>query len=106
MRMKRPYAGDTRVVDRHELVGIDVGLVDVHRTKFVDLDQLVVEAVALLLEQHRALSSLMAMAMIAMMGSAHKRASDPTILSNSHFITTSQSAIGLSNMSSTATLPM
>jgi hypothetical protein len=41
-----------------------------------------------------------------MIGAAQIRASGPTILSNSHFITTSQSAIGLSKMSSTGTAPM
>ena len=50
--------------------------------------------------------SLMAMATIAIIGSAHRSASYPTTFSNSHFITTPQSAIGLSNTSSTATLPM
>ena len=52
--MKRP----TRVTRGSSLVtslaAAGVGHVGVHRAEFVDLDQLVVEAVALLLEQHRA----------------------------------------------------
>jgi hypothetical protein len=47
-------AGHARIVGRHQLAGVGVGLVGIHRTELVDLDQLVVEAVALLLEQHRA----------------------------------------------------
>jgi hypothetical protein len=52
------------------------------------------------------LSSLTVIATISMIGAAQIRASEPTILSNSHFITTSQSAIGLSKMSSTGTAPI
>ena len=54
--MKRPTRGDARVVLGHELGRIGVGLVDEHRAELEDLDQLVVEAVALLAEQHRALA--------------------------------------------------
>ena len=49
-------AGDARIALGHELGRIGVGLVDVHRAELEDLDQLVVEAVALLAEQHRALA--------------------------------------------------
>ncbi len=46
------------------------------------------------------------MAITAITGNASSSANVPTILSNSHFITTSQSAIGRSNTSITGTLPM
>ena len=46
------------------------------------------------------------MAVISMTGDSAISASVPTILSNSHFITTSQSVIGWSNTSSTGTLPI
>ena len=46
-------AGDARVVLGDELRGRGIGYVGIHRAEFVDLDQLVVEAVAPLLEQHR-----------------------------------------------------
>ena len=45
--------GDARVVLGDELARGGVGLVGVHRAELVDLDQVVVEAVALLLEEHR-----------------------------------------------------
>ena len=50
---KAPDAGDARVSLGDELRCSRVGLVDIHRAELVDLDQLVVEAVALLLEQDR-----------------------------------------------------
>ena len=106
--MKRP----TRVTRGsslvHELRGASASaLVGVHRAELVDLDQLVVEAVALLLEEHRPL----AVELDGDRGQQHHRRQQrsargaPTTLSNSHLITTSQSAIGLSKMSSTGTLP-
>ena len=49
-------AGDARIALGDQLGGVDVGLVDIHRAELVDLDQLVVEAVALLLEEHRPLA--------------------------------------------------
>ena len=61
-----------------------------HRAELVDLDQLVVEAVALLPEQHRARasSSLIASAVAPSPAKAAIRASEPTILSNASLITT------------------
>jgi hypothetical protein len=44
----------TRIALAHQQGGGGVALVDIHRAELVDLDQLVVEAVALLLEEHRA----------------------------------------------------
>ena len=79
----------------------------VHRAKLEDLDQVVVEAIALLLEQDRpAAIDLDGSATSAMTGSAAISNRLPTILSNSHFITTSQSAIGRSATSITGTLPI
>jgi hypothetical protein len=52
------------------------------------------------------LSSLMAMAVSSMTGDTASNSRPPTIRSNSHFITTSQSVIGLSMMSRTGTPPM
>ena len=49
-------AGDARIALGHELGRIGVGLVDEHRAELEHVDQLVVEAVALLAEQHRALA--------------------------------------------------
>ena len=46
-------AGDARVAPGDELRGRGVGLVGIHRAELVDLDLLVVEAEALLLEEHR-----------------------------------------------------
>jgi len=51
------------------------------------------------------LSSLMASATSAITGASAIRAVADTVLSNSHFITTSQSVIGWSSTSSTGTLP-
>ena len=48
-----PDAGDPRIVPGHELRRGRVGLVGVHRAELEHLDQLVVEAVALLLEEDR-----------------------------------------------------
>ena len=106
--MKRP----TRVTRGSSLVtsllAVGVGLLGIHRAEFVDLDQLVVEAVAPLLEEHRALAVELDgdRDQQASPATAQISASVPTILSNSHFITTSQSAIGRSKMSSTGTLPI
>ena len=49
-------AGDARIVLGHELGRIGVEHVGAHRAELVDLDQLVVEAVPLLLEEHRPLA--------------------------------------------------
>ena len=46
--------GDARVALGHQHGSGGVALVDIHGAELVDLDQLVVEAVALLLEEHRA----------------------------------------------------
>ena len=79
----------------------------VHRAELEDVDELVVEAVALLPEQHRAA----AVELDRERDQRHDRQRQqqdrkaPTTWSNSHFITTSQSVIGSSNTSSTGTLP-
>ena len=49
-------ARDARIVLADELVGIGVGTVGIHRAELVDLDQFVVEAIALLLEEDRTLA--------------------------------------------------
>ena len=46
-------ARDARIALGDKLRGRGVALVDIHRAELVDLDQLVVEAVALLLEEDR-----------------------------------------------------
>jgi hypothetical protein len=46
-------AGHPRVALGDELARGQIGLIGVHRTEFVDVDAFVVEAVALLLEEHR-----------------------------------------------------
>ena len=51
------------------------------------------------------LSSLMASAVASISGDSAISASEPMILSNKYFITTSQSVIGRSNTSSTGRLP-
>src|SRR5690606_14079147 len=48
-------SGHARVVPGHRLLGGRVALVDIHRAELVDLDHLVVEAMPLLLEEHRPL---------------------------------------------------
>ncbi len=52
--MKRPTRVTRGSLLLDQLGGGGVALLDIHRAELVDLDQLVVEAVALLLEQHRA----------------------------------------------------
>ena len=92
-------AGDARVVARRELARrCDPSWFDVHRAELEDLDQLVVEAVALLAEEHRA-------GAVEPDGERdrehHRReerraSSMPTMRSKQALATRSQSAIGLS----------
>src|SRR5271155_4301508 len=49
-------AGDARVVLGDELARGGVGMLDIHRAKFVDFDESIVEAVAALLEEDRSLA--------------------------------------------------
>ena len=51
-----PDAGHARVALGDELRRVGVGVAGIHRAELVDVDQLVVEAVALLLEEHRSLA--------------------------------------------------
>ena len=98
---------DARIALGDGVAGRRVAHIGVHRAELVDVDRLVVEAVALLLEDDRPLASVIftAIAAPSMTGQSSASATRLKKTSKMRLATESQSAIGLSKMSSIGTWP-